>query len=176
MTDLPCRWKETRYFLRIAPINDALVCLEGCKAYTKKKHTQFFLEYIVTIHFVCPYLNLLTLYVHYTKTLAVKKWFTFELICAVYFKYIVTIHFVCPYQNLLTLFIVMWLPFELICAVYLEYIVAIHFVCPYPNLLTLYVQWYISWTDLLCSANQESSHQKVAVQVAYFLSLCVQYT
>ena len=32
-----------------------------------------YLEYIVTIHFVCPYLSLLTLYVQYTKTLAVKS-------------------------------------------------------------------------------------------------------
>ena len=59
------------------------------------------------------------------------------------------------------------LPFELICAVYLEYIVTIHFVCPYPNLLTLYVEWYISWTDLLCSAHQEPSRQKVASIWAY---------
>ena len=43
-----------------------------------------YLEYIVTIHFVCSYPNLLTLYVQYTKTLAVKKWLPFELICAVY--------------------------------------------------------------------------------------------
>ena len=33
-----------------------------------------YLEYIVTIHFVSPYLNLLTLFVQYTKTLPVKKW------------------------------------------------------------------------------------------------------
>ena len=42
------------------------------------------LEYIVTIHFVRPYPNLLTLYIQYTKTLPIKKWFPFELICAVY--------------------------------------------------------------------------------------------
>ena len=79
--------------------------------------------------------NLLTLYVRYIKTLAVKKWLPFELICAVDLEYIVTIHFVCPYPNLLTLYVQYTktlavkkcLPFELICAVYLEYIVTIHF-------------------------------------------------
>ena len=68
------------------------------------------------------------LYVQYTKTLAVKKWLPFELICAVYLEYILTIHFVRPYPNLLTLYVQYtktlavkkWLPFELICAVYLE--------------------------------------------------------
>ena len=95
-------------------------------------------EYMVTIHFVCPYLNLLTLfvkwyiyyqltsYVQYTKNHAVKKWLPFELICEVYLEYIVTIHFVSPYPILLflyvqdtkTLAVKKWLPFELICAVY----------------------------------------------------------
>ena len=42
-----------------------------------------YLEYIVTIHFVRPCPNQLTLYVQYNKTLAVKKWLPFELICAV---------------------------------------------------------------------------------------------
>ena len=42
-----------------------------------------YLEYIVTIHFVRPYPNLLTFYVQYTKTLGVKKWLPFEFICAV---------------------------------------------------------------------------------------------
>ena len=107
-----------------------------------------YLEYIVTIHFVHSYTNLLTLYVQYTKTLAVKKWLPFELICAVGLEDIVTIHFVRLYTLLLTLYgqytktlaVKKWLPFELICAVDLEYIVTIHFVCPCPNLLTLYVQ------------------------------------
>ena len=61
------------------------------------------LEYVVTIYFVRPYPNLLTLYVQYTKTLAVKKWLPVELICAVDLEYIVTIHFVPPYPNLLAL-------------------------------------------------------------------------
>ena len=58
-----------------------------------------YLEYIVFIHFVRPYSNLLTLYVQYTKTQAVKKWLSFELICALYLEYIVTIQFVrpCPF-------------------------------------------------------------------------------
>ena len=43
-----------------------------------------YLEYIATIHFVCPYPSVLTLYFQYTNTLAVKKWLPFELICAVY--------------------------------------------------------------------------------------------
>ena len=63
-----------------------------------------YLDYIVTIHFVCQYPNLLTLYVQDTKTLAVKKWLPFELICSVYLENIVIIHFVCPYPNLLTLY------------------------------------------------------------------------
>ena len=55
---------------------------------------------------LCPSVpNLLTLYVQYTKTLAVKKWLLFEPVCAVYLEYIVTIHFVRPYQNLLTLYV-----------------------------------------------------------------------
>ena len=68
-----------------------------------------YLEYILTIHFVRPYPNLLTLYVQYTKTLTVKKWLPFELICAVYLEYIIAIHFVCPHPNLLTLHIQWWL-------------------------------------------------------------------
>ena len=60
-----------------------------------------YLEYIVTIHFVCPYPNLLTFYVQYTKTLAVKKWLPFELICAVYLEYIATNYFVRPYPTCL---------------------------------------------------------------------------
>ena len=87
-------------------------------------YVQYTIKYIVTIHFVCPYPNLLTLYIQYTKILAVKKWLPFELICAVYLECIVTIHFVRPYPNLLTLYVQytnnladkMWLPFELICA------------------------------------------------------------
>ena len=83
---------------------------------------------MVTIHFVCPYPNLLTLYDQYTKTLAVKNWLPFELIFAVYLEYIVTNHFVRPSPNLLTLYVQYtktlsvkkWLPFELICVVYLE--------------------------------------------------------
>ena len=47
-----------------------------------------------TIHFVRPYPNLLTFYVQYTKTLAVKKWLPSELICALGLEYIFTIHFV----------------------------------------------------------------------------------
>ena len=94
-----------------------------------------YLEYIVTIHFVCsypiswPYIfsgiyHELTLYVQYTKKKVVKKRFPFERICAVYLEYILTIHFVCPYQNLLTLYVQYtkiisfkkWLPLKLICA------------------------------------------------------------
>ena len=95
----------------------------------------------VTIHFVSSFPNLLTLYVQYTKTIAVKKRLPFELICAVYLEYIVTIHFVCPYPNLLTFYvqytktlaIKKWLPFEPICTVDLEYIVTIRFVRPYTK-------------------------------------------
>ena len=61
--------------------------------------------YLVTIHFFSPYPNLLTLYVQYTKTLAVKKWLSFEPIWAIYLEYIVTIHFVRPYLNLLTIYV-----------------------------------------------------------------------
>ena len=32
------------------------------------------MEYIVNIHFICPYPNLLTLYVQYTKTLSLNKY------------------------------------------------------------------------------------------------------
>ena len=97
-----------------------------------------YLKYIVTIHLVCTYKYLLTLYVsgmyheltlyvQYTKNLAFKKWLPFERICEVYLEYIVTIHFVRPYPNLLTLYVQYtktlavkkWLPFELICAVYI---------------------------------------------------------
>ena len=85
----------------------------------KTNRTKFYLEYIVPIHFVRLCSNLLTFYVQYTKTLVVKKWLPFELICAVYLEYIVTIHFVCPYLNLLTLCVQYtknpavkkWLPF-----------------------------------------------------------------
>ena len=87
----------------------------------------------------------------YTKTIAVKKWLSFELICAVYIvtlisspvvtwyesecgeylEYIVTFKFVQQYQILLTLYVQYtkkpavkkWLPFELICA---EYIVTLN--------------------------------------------------
>ena len=38
-----------------------------------------YLEYIVTIHFVRPYPNLLTLYVQYTKKQAVKSGFQLSL-------------------------------------------------------------------------------------------------
>ena len=62
-------------------------------------------EYIATIHFVCPYQNLMTLYVQYTNNLAVKKWLSFELICAVYLEYIVTVQFVGPDPNLLALYV-----------------------------------------------------------------------
>ena len=137
------------------------------------------LEYIVTIPFVRPYPNLLTLYVQYTQTLAVKKWLPFQLIFAGYLEYIVTIYFVWPYSNLLSLYVQYtktlavkkWLLFELICSVYLKYIITIHLVCPYPNLLTLYVQWYISWTDLICSVHQEPSRQKVASIWTYMWSI-----
>ena len=43
-------------------------------------------EYIVTSDFVRPYLNLLTLYVHFTENPAVKKWLPFQLMRAVYFE------------------------------------------------------------------------------------------
>ena len=46
------------------------------------------LEYIVTIHFVCPYPSLLTLYFQYTKTKAFKKWLPFE-------GYIFHLHVLC---------------------------------------------------------------------------------
>ena len=75
-----------------------------------------------------PYPNLLTLYVQYTKTLAAKKWLSFELICAVHLEYIATNHFVRPYPNLLTLYvqytktlaIKKWITFDFKCEVYLE--------------------------------------------------------
>ena len=84
------------------------------------------LEYVVTIYFVRPYPNLMTLYVQYTKNQAVKKWLPAELICAVYLEYIVIINFVKPYQNLLNLYVQYiknqavkkLLPYELICAAY----------------------------------------------------------
>ena len=38
------------------------------------------------------------------KTLAVKKWLPYKLICAVDLDYIVTIHFVRPYPSLLSLY------------------------------------------------------------------------
>ena len=41
-------------------------------------------EYVVTIYFVQPYPNLMTLYVQYTKNQAVKKWLPYKLICASY--------------------------------------------------------------------------------------------
>ena len=63
-----------------------------------------YLDCIITIHFVRPYLNLLTFYVHYTQTLAIEKGLIFELICAVDLEFILTIHFVHPYPNLLTLY------------------------------------------------------------------------
>ena len=53
-----------------------------------------YLEYIVTINFVRPYPNLLTLYVQYTKNQAVKKWLPCEPISVVYLRDIVTINFV----------------------------------------------------------------------------------
>ena len=74
-----------------------------------------YLEYIVIIHFVHLYPNLLTLYIQYTKTLAAKKWLPFEFTCAVYLEYIVTIHFVCPYTNLLTLYIQWYVTSDRIC-------------------------------------------------------------
>ena len=74
------------------------------------------------IHFVYSYPNLLTLYVQYTKNLAVKKCLPFDPICEVYLEYIVIIHFVFPNPNLLTFYVQYtktlavkkWLPFELI--------------------------------------------------------------
>ena len=119
----------------------------------------------LTINFVRPYLNLLTLHIQYIKNQTVKKCLPFELICAAYLEYIVIINFVRPYTNILTLFIQAprnkpsksgchltfyvqytknqsvkkWLSAELICAVYLEYIVIINFVWPYQNLLSLSV-------------------------------------
>jgi hypothetical protein len=58
---------KTRYSLKIAPINDALVYLAGCKAYANK-----------------PYPVLLTLYGQYSKKATGNKWLPFELICAVF--------------------------------------------------------------------------------------------
>ena len=65
-------------------------------------------------------------YVQYTKNQAVKKWLSFELICAVYLEFIVTMNFARPYQNLLTLHdkyiknqaVKKWHPYELICTAY----------------------------------------------------------
>ena len=90
---------------------EEIVTLNRFPVVTRKKWLPFEhicavdLEYIITIHFVHLYLNLLTLYVQYTKTLAVKKWLSFEPICVVYLEYRVTVHFVRPYQNLLTLYV-----------------------------------------------------------------------
>ena len=86
-----------------------------------------YLEYIVSIHFVRPYPNLLTLYIQYTKSLAVKKWLPFELIYAVY---IVTLN---------SSPVVTW--YESECGEYLDYIVTSNFVRPDPIFLTLYVQY-----------------------------------
>ena len=58
-----------------------------------------YLEYIVTIHFVCPYPNLLTFYVQYTKTLPFKKWLLFELICSVYIVTLNSFPVVTCYQS-----------------------------------------------------------------------------
>ena len=52
-----------------------------------------------------PYLNLMTLFVQYTKTPAVKKCLQFELISAVYLEYILPIHIVCQHPNLLTFYV-----------------------------------------------------------------------
>ena len=124
-----------------------------------------FLEYIVTIHFVCPYHGLLTLYVQYTKTLAVKKWLPFELVDL---EYIVTIHFVHPSIPKFT---------DLICLVhqdpsgqkvasiwaYMWSIVRVH-----RNLsLCLSVPKFIF---LICSVHQDPSRQKVASIWAYMCS------
>ena len=45
----------------------------------KTNRTKFYLEYIVPIHFVRLYSDLLTWYVQYTKTLAVKSGFRLSL-------------------------------------------------------------------------------------------------
>ena len=158
----------TTYSLRIAPINDALVRLAGCKAYKNKPYPILLtlygprnqlekseLLYAVEIATLNRYtvvtrcMSWTDLICSDTKNQAVKKWLPFELICAVYLDYIATIHCVCQYPNLLTLYVQNtktlavknWLSFELICAVDLEYIVTIHLVRPYPNLLTLFVQY-----------------------------------
>ena len=136
----------TRYSLRIAPINDALVRLTGCKAYKNPTVPNFTdLVWSKKPAEKSGAYHEQTLYVQYTKNQAVKKWLPVELICTVYLDYIVTIHFVCKYLNLLTLYVQYtrtlavkkWLPFKLICTVDLENIVTINFVRPYPNLLTL---------------------------------------
>ena len=81
---------------------------------------------------------LLTLYVYHTNNPAIKKWFLFELIYAVYILYIVTSNFLAPYPILQTFYVQYinpavnkWLSLELTCAVYLEYIVTSYFVRPY---------------------------------------------
>ena len=105
----------------------------------------------------------LTLYVQYTKNTAVKKWLSFEHICAVYIQYIETCNSVrC------NLFV------GLICAVpqdpsrqkvasiwtYMCSILRIHSnlsLCPIiPN-----------YIDLICSVHQETSHQKVESMTLY---------
>ena len=137
----------TRYSSRIAPINDALVCLAGCKAYENKPYPILirvhsnhslcpsihkFTDLICSVHqdpgsqkvasvwaYMCSILRVHSnhslfssipkftdlKYVQYTKNPVVKKWLPFELISAVYWEYIVTIHFVCPYPKLLTLYV-----------------------------------------------------------------------
>ena len=110
-----------------------------------------YIEKIVTINFVRPYPNLLTLGVQYTKNQAVKKWLPFKLTCAVYLEYMVTSNFVWLHQILLTLYVQYtknpavkkWLPFEVMRAVYIVtlYIVPFSFIQPYTIYPTLYVQY-----------------------------------
>ena len=60
------RTEQSKYSLRIAPINDAILHLAGCKAYENK-----------------PNPILLTFYGQYSKKPAGKRLLPFELECAV---------------------------------------------------------------------------------------------
>ena len=115
------------------------------------------------VYFVPQYPNLLALYVQYTKTLAIKKWLLFELICPLYLELIEAIHFVSPYPNLLNFYVQYtktkavkkWLPFELMCSV-----LRVHS----NHSLCLFIPIF---TDIICSVHKDTSPQKVASIWAY---------
>ena len=116
------------------------------------------LEYVVTIYFVRPYPNLMTLYVQYTKRQAIKKWLQYELICAAYLEFIIIINFVRPYPNSMTLYVQSPRTkpsksgFHMSLYVQHTRVRSNYLLC--PTIPKFY--------DLLCSVHQEPSCQKVA--------------